>query len=63
MIRRKHNMKYFDEYDLNKLKKARTLLNEVWEYNYSSDNLEKRLWTIISKLDAIIDLHLQKERK
>ena len=56
-------MKYFDEYDLNKLKKARTLLNEVWEYNYSSDNLEKRLWTIISKLDAIIDLHLQKERK
>lgn len=49
-------MAFFDEYDMNKLKKARKLLNEVYEYNYSTYKPEeKKLLTIIKKLDVLIE--------
>ena len=56
----KHIAKHlkFDEYDMNKLKKAERLLKEVYEYNYTPSNpLTKRLWTIIYKLNALMRLN------
>ena len=45
-----------DNYDTNKLKEARTLIIEVYEYNYKSksDPLSKRILTIINKLNKLI---------
>lgn len=43
----------FDEYDMNKLRKAEKLIVEVYEYNYASPNSQRaisRLETILSKL-------------
>ena len=49
-------MPFFDEYDLNRLKEARNILNKVYEYNYSTYKPEeKKLLTVIKKLDAIIE--------
>lgn len=48
----------FDEYDTDKLKAARRLLEEVYEYNYfPSRPLIKRLGTIIEKLDTLMKLN------
>lgn len=45
-----------DEYDINKLKEAKKLILEVYEYNYMpSTSLTKRLDTVLRKLDSIIN--------
>ena len=45
-----------DEYDTFKLKEARQLICEVYEYNYMpSSSLSKKLETILKKIDRIID--------
>lgn len=45
-----------DEYDINKLKEAKRLILEVYEYNYiSSTSLTKRLCTILRKIDSVIN--------
>ena len=45
-----------DEYDMNKLQKARKLILEIYEYNYMpSTSLTKRLDTILKKIDYIIN--------
>ena len=45
-----------DEYDVNKLKEAKKLIFEVYEYNYMpSTSLSKRLDTVLRKLDSIIN--------
>ena len=44
-----------EEYDINKLKKARKSVVEVYEYNYTpSSSIAKKLETIIRKLDKLI---------
>ena len=47
-----------DEYDLNKLKEARELIIEVYNYNYKSesDPLSKKILTIINKLNKLIEV-------
>ena len=50
-----------DEYDMNKFKKARQLILEIYEYNYiSSTSLTKRLNTILNKMDDIINIEQTK---
>ena len=45
-----------DEYDINKLKEAKKLILEVYEYNYMpSTSLTKRLDTVLRKVDSIIN--------
>ena len=45
-----------DEYDVNKLKEAKRLVLEVYEYNYKpSDPLSNKLNTVLKKLDALIN--------
>lgn len=45
-----------DEYDINKLKEAKRLVREVYEYNYKpSDPLSNKLNTVLNKLDALIN--------
>ena len=56
----------FDEYDLRKLKEARKLLDEVHTYNYdvySIRRMEKRLETIIDKLDELIKMNEEQEER
>ena len=50
-----------DEYDANKLKQARKLLVEVYEFNFASHPFAFRLATIISKLDKLIDQFTEHE--
>lgn len=52
-----HDIRKYDEYDMNKLREAHKLLNEVYEYNYDYPPLESkqsRLCTIISKLEILL---------
>lgn len=45
-----------DEYDVNKLKEAKRLVLEVYEYNYkSSDPISNKLNTVLKKLDTLIN--------
>ena len=45
-----------DEYDINKLKEAKRLILEVYEYNYiRSSSLTKRLDTVLRQIDSIIN--------
>ena len=45
-----------DLYDTNRLKEARKIINKVYEYNrFPSTPLTKKLWTILGKLDKIIE--------
>lgn len=45
-----------DLYDTNRLKEARKIINKVYGYNYfPSTSLTKKLWTILGKLDKIIE--------
>jgi hypothetical protein len=45
-----------DLYDTNRLKEAIKIINKVYEYNYfPSTPLTKKLWTILGKLDKIIE--------
>lgn len=45
-----------DEYDVNKLKEAKRLVREVYEYNYKpSDPLSNKLNTVLKKLNTLID--------
>lgn len=46
-----------DRYDTNKMKDARIIINQVYEYNYKSesDSLSKKLETILKKIDNIIE--------
>lgn len=47
-----------DLYDTHKLKEAREIINNVYEYNwFPSTSLTKKLGTILSKLDKIIESH------
>lgn len=42
--------------DTNGLKEAREIINHVYEYTYfPSTSLTKKLWTILGKLDKIIE--------
>ena len=50
----------FDEYDMEKLRKAEKLLVEVYEYNYGAPNSKRaisRLETILAKLNAFTKTH------
>lgn len=52
------NLNIFDDYDNEKLIKAKQLLIEVYNFNYATPNGRKsinRLETIISKLNALIN--------
>lgn len=47
----------FDEYDVELIKGARKVLNNVYEYNYGNAKLSKqvsRLATILNKIDALL---------
>lgn len=45
-----------DRYDTNKLKEAVKIIREVYEYNYTpSGSLSNRLFTILNKLNYIIE--------
>lgn len=44
-----------DEYDKQKMKKARKIINEVYEYNYDGYSpLNNKLETILKKIDKLI---------
>lgn len=48
----------FDEFDMNKLKKAKKLLVEVYEFNFGfppTKSKVKRLETIINKLEQLLN--------
>ena len=48
---------FFDEYDRNKLERAKKLITEVYEFNYGaprSSKETKKLETIIRKIDSIL---------
>lgn len=47
-------MKKLGEYDLEKLREAKNLIKKVYEYNYDSSSLSKRLYTVLNKLDEVI---------
>ena len=52
-----------EEYDLIKLREARKLINEVYNYYYGFNPLRsqnKRLETILSKLDYLIESNERK---
>lgn len=51
----------FDEYDTKKLEKARSLLSQVYDFNYDSSPKEKRLNTIICKLEYLLAHYGDKE--
>lgn len=53
-----------DKYDVNKLKKARRLVLEVYEYNYIGYNkkIERKLNTIVCKLNNIINDNEREEQ-
>ena len=49
----------FDECDFEQMQKARELILKVYEYHYGDSKMQseiKRLETIISKLDYLIEL-------
>ena len=47
-----------DLYDTNRLKEAREIIDKVYEYNwFPSTSLTKKLSTILSKLDKILEDH------
>lgn len=53
-----------DLYDTNKLKQARKLINEVYEYNwFPSTPLTQKLDTILRKLDNVIENELAEKYK
>lgn len=53
-----------DLYDTNKLKQARKLINEVYEYNwFPSTPLTKKLDTILRKLDSVIENEMDEKYK
>ena len=53
-----------DLYDTNKLKQARKLINEVYEYNwFPSTPLTKKLDTILKKLDSVIENEIAEKYK
>ena len=49
-------MNRLDEYDREKLRNARNIINEVADYNYiPSSSLSKRLDTILNKIDWLLE--------
>ena len=47
-----------DLYDTNRLKEAVNIVEKVYEYNYTpSSSLSNKLFTILSKLNKIINDH------
>lgn len=47
-----------DLYDTNRLKEAMKIVEKVYEYNYMpSSSLSNKLFTILSKLNTIINDH------
>lgn len=56
-------MNKIDRYDAKKLLEAKKLIKEVAEYNYTSDSnpLCRKLNTVISKLDNILNNELEPE--
>jgi hypothetical protein len=56
-------MNKIDRYDARKLTEAKKLIQEVAEYNYTSDSnpLWRKFSTIISKLDNILNNELEPE--
>lgn len=51
-----------DLYDTNKLKEAIKIIEKVYEYNYMpSSSLSNKLFTILSKLNKIINDHGEKD--
>lgn len=52
-------MEKFEFYDLEQLERAKTMLDQVYNYYYDAPFVKKemkRLLTIIAKLDTLIDL-------
>lgn len=54
-------MNKIDRYDAEKLLKARKIIMEVYNYNYLSewDGLSRKMETIISKIDKLLDTELE----
>lgn len=52
-----------DNFDTIKLNEARKVINEVYNYNFksNSDPLCARLWTILVKIDHILEEYGEKE--
>ena len=51
-----------DKYDTDKLKQAREIILQVYEYNFkTSDPLSARLETILKKIDLVIEGYGEKE--
>ena len=54
-------MNKLDRYDAQKLLKAKNLIKEVYEYNYTSDSdpLSRKLNTILNKIGKIMKTELE----
>ena len=52
-----------DNFDTIKLNEARKVINEVYNYNFKSnrDLLSAKLWTVLVKLDKILEEYGEKE--
>lgn len=59
--RKERRVNKIDRYDAEKLLKARKIIMEVYNYNYLSewDGLSRKLETIISKIDALLNKELK----
>ncbi|MDE5994685.1 MAG: hypothetical protein K2G60_04145 [Oscillospiraceae bacterium] len=56
---------HFDEYDMEKIKKAQKLLLEVQEFNWeepAQHSVVKRLNTIVSKLEELVKINDKNSR-
>ena len=52
-----------DNYDTIRLTEARKVINDVYNYNFksNSDPLSSKLWTVLVKLDNILEEYGEKE--
>ena len=52
-----------DNFDTIKLNEARKVINEVYNYNFKSnrDPLSAKLWTVLVKLDHILEEYGEKD--
>lgn len=63
--RKSNDTVHFDEYDMEKIKKAQKLLLEVQDFNYEEParhSVVKRLNTIVSKLEELIKINDKNSR-
>ena len=52
-----------DNFDTIKLNEARRVINEVYNYNFksNSDPLSAKLWTVLVKIDSILEKYGEKD--